>query len=55
MKNLENFGVQELNTIEIKVAEGGFLDMIIQTVIKEALGYGLKRAIKEGYDKYYSL
>ena len=28
MKNLENYGVQELNTIEIKKTNGGILGLI---------------------------
>jgi len=54
MKNLENYGVQELNAKEIKETDGGFLDLLLSFVIGAAIDYEIKETI-EGWNVYYSL
>lgn len=36
MKNLQSFGVQELNANEIKVTQGGFVPLVIWGVVLTA-------------------
>ena len=33
MKNLESFGVQELNTLEVNETNGGFLDFVTGAIV----------------------
>jgi bacteriocin-like protein len=41
MKNLENFGVQELNAKELEEVSGGFLGLLLGVVFVTGLLWGL--------------
>ena len=52
MKNLENYGVQELNSNEINIIDGGFLEFLAGAIIGGVVYDVVKWYVTEDNEEY---